>query len=78
MAVRRACRTSFLTLLLLRRDYRLEILALSPLLLRCAIGCLRDLLRLVDSGLLDIGPIHGATTAVKNNIRVACVVELWW
>lgn len=44
--------------LLLRGDDGLQVLPLPPLLAAVAVRCLRDLLRLVDGGLLDIGAIH--------------------
>jgi hypothetical protein len=49
-----------LLLLLLCGDDGLQVLALPPLLAAVAVGCLRDLLRLVDGRLLDIGAIHRA------------------
>lgn len=44
--------------LLLRGDDGLQVLALPSLLAAVAVGSLRDLLRLVDGGLLDVGAIH--------------------
>lgn len=49
-----------LAALLLRGDDGLQVLALPPLLAAAAVRRLRDLLRLVDGGLLDVGAIHGA------------------
>jgi len=48
----------FQALSLLRGNYRLQVLTLAPFLAAVAIGSLRNLLRLVDGGLFDVGPIH--------------------
>lgn len=45
-------------LLALGGDNGLQVLALSALLAAVAVRCLRDLLRLVDGRLLDVGAIH--------------------
>jgi hypothetical protein len=64
-AVRRARGTGFLTLPLLGGDNRLQIPTLATLLAPVvAIGGLRDLLRLVYRGLLDVGAIHGGREAL--------------
>jgi hypothetical protein len=57
-AVRRARRAILLALTLLGGDDRLEVPALATLLASVAIGSLRNLLRLADGGLLDVGAVH--------------------
>lgn len=46
--------------LLLRGNNGLQVLALPPLLASISVRRLRDLLRLVDGRLFDVGAIHGA------------------
>jgi hypothetical protein len=51
--------------LLLRGDDGLQVLPLPPLLAAVAVRGLRDLLGLVDGGLLDVGAIHGVFPATR-------------
>ena len=76
----RRCGRSVLAGLLLRGNDGLQVLALPPLLPAVAVGCLRDLLRLVDGRLLDIGAIHiglprhalGCRWALKRVVGCVC------
>lgn len=56
---RRTSGRSVLIALVLRSNYRLQVLSLPSLLSAVAVRSVRDLLRLVDGRLLHVGAIHG-------------------